>query len=317
MNATLTFVRKRPYAPALVLLVTLLLINLLVSPQFLSPQYFATTLGLLAPILLVALASTPSILSGGIDISLGPLMTFINCLFVSVLVPMGLGSPGASIPIVILIGAAAGALNGFLVAVIRLQPVVATMGTLFLFMGAALIVSPTPSTVTGSWTRILATNIGGFPGALLLIVPVFLLWWLLHRTAFVRNLLAVGDDDVSAFGAGIDVKSVRVIAYSLGGVIAALGGLALTGVTQSSEPSLATVYALIGIAAVVIGGTDLGGGKGGLLGSAIAAGAVYLLQQLLTALGVQATVIRLGYGLLLVLGVVLSAVLINNKRKSS
>lgn len=316
MSSTLTFVHKRPYAPALVLLVLLLTINLVVSPQFLSPDYFASTLGLLAPILLVALASTPSILSGGIDISLGPLMTFINCLFVSVLVPLGLGSPAASIPIVLLLGAAAGALNGFLVAIVRLQPVVATMGTLFLFMGGALVVSPTPSTVTGSWTRTLATEIGWFPGALLLIVPVFLLWWLLRRTAFVRNLLAVGDDDVSAFGAGIDVKSVRIIAYSMGGVIAALGGLALTGVTQSSEPSLATVYALIGIAAVVIGGTDIGGGKGGLMGSAIAAGAVYLLQQLLTALGVEATVIRLAYGLLLVLGVVLSAILINHRRTS-
>lgn len=316
MSTTLSFIRKRPYAPALALVVLLLIVNLSISPQFLSPAYFSGTLGLLAPILLVALASTPSILSGGIDISLGPLMTFINCIFVSVMVPAGLGAPGVSIPIVLAIGAAAGALNGVLVAIVRLQPVVATMGTLFIFVGGALVVSPSPATVTGSWTRVLATELGWFPGALLLILPVVLLWWFLRKTAFVRNLLAVGDDDVSAFGAGIDVKSVRILAYALGGLIAGLGGLALTGLTQSSEPSLATVYALIGIAAVVLGGTDLGGGRGGLLGSGIAAVAVYLLQQLLTALGVQATLIRFGYGLLLVLGVILSAVLINQRRSS-
>lgn len=316
MTSTLVFIQKRPYTPAFALLAIFLILNLFISPSFLQPAYLPGTLGLLAPILLVALASTPAILSGGIDISLGPLMTFINCLFVTVLVPAGLGAPAISIPIVLVLGAIAGALNGVLVAVVRLQPVVATMGTLFLFMGGAYIVSPRPETLTGNWTRGLATQIGWLPGALFLIIPVLLAWWSLRRTAFVRNLLAVGDDDASAFGAGIDVTWVRVLAYTFGGIIAALGGLALTGVTQSSEASLSTVYALIGIAAVVLGGTDMGGGRGGLFGSAVGAIAIYLLQQLLTALGVQANLIRFSYGLLLVIGVVLSAILINRRRSS-
>lgn len=318
MSAFLDFVRRRPYSPALALVIVLLALNLIAAPQFLAPGNLPTTLALFAPIVLVALASTPSVLSGGIDISLGPLMTFVNCVFVAVLVPAGLGTVGLSLPIVIAIGAAAGTLNGVLVTIVRLQPVVATMGTLFIFVGGSLIVAPSPASVSGSWTRALATTLGGwFPGALVLIIAVLLLWWALRRTAYVRNLLAVGDDDVSAFGAGINVRLVRIVAYTLGGVIAALGGLALTALTQSAEPSLATVYALIGIAAVVLGGTQLGGGRGGLLGSVVGAAAIYLLQQLLTAWGVQSNLIRLTYGVVLVLGVVLSATLLNARRRTT
>lgn len=317
MNQTLTFLRRRPYSLALALVVILLVLNVLAAPQFGHPENWALTLGTFAPFALVGLASTPSVLSGGIDISVGPLMTFINCLFVAVLVPAGLGSIGVSVPIVLAIGAAAGAINGILITVLRLHPVVVTLGTLFLLIGGSLLVAPSPASITGSWTRVLATSAGWFPGALFLLIPVALVWWALRRTAFTRNLLAVGDDDVSAFGAGIKVTHVRILAYSLGGLIAAGGGLALTGLIQSSEPSLATTYALIGLAAVVLGGTPLGGGRGSMIGSLLGAFAIFLLQQLLNAVGVQSHLIQLMYGLILIIGVLLGATLLSEKRRTA
>lgn len=315
MRRTLAALARRPYALALALVVLLLVLNVLAAPSIANPTRWAATLGTLAPFVLVGMASTPSVLSGGIDVSVGPLMTFVNCLFVAVLVPAGLGTIAASLPLVLLVGLLVGAVNGVLVAVVRLNPVVATTGTLFVMVGGALIIAPNSATVTGSWSRVLATQIAWLPGALLVLVPAALVWWALTRTAYVRNLRAVGDDDVSAFGAGIAVVPVRILAYALGGLFAAGGGLALTGLIQSSEPSLSTTYALIGLAAVVLGGTPLGGGRGGMVGTVLGAVAIYLLQELLTALGIQSNLIQLMYGLVLLIGVVLGATLLSSKGK--
>ena len=115
----------------------LLFLNLYAAPSFGSPTRLAATLGTLAPFVLVGMASTPSVLSGGIDVSVVSLMTFVNCFFVAVLVPAGLGNVALSLPIVLLLGLAAGTLNGVLIAIVRLHPVVATTGTLFLFSWAA------------------------------------------------------------------------------------------------------------------------------------------------------------------------------------
>jgi len=313
MTRAFALFARRPFILALVLCIVLLVLNLFAAPSFGSPTRLAATLGTLAPFVLVGMASTPSVLSGGIDVSVGPLMTFVNCFFVAVLVPAGLGNVALSLPIVLLLGLAAGTLNGVLIAIVRLHPVVATTGTLFLFVGGALMIAPSSVGLIGSWTRVLATSVGWLPGSLLILVPVALTWWLLRRTAYVRNLMAVGDDELSAFGAGVHVVPVRIIAYAIGGMLAAVGGLALTGLIQSSEASLSTTYALIGLAAVVLGGTPLGGGRGGMIGSVLGAIAIYLLQELLTALGVQSNLIQLMYGVVLLIGVVLGATLLSSK----
>jgi ribose transport system permease protein len=317
MRPGLAALRRRPFALALALVVILLVLNVIAAPQIANPGRWPALLATLAPFILVGLASTPSVLSGGIDVSIGPLVTFINCLFVAVLVPAGLGTIGASVPIVLLVGLAAGLANGLLVAVVRLHPVVATTGTLFIFVGGALVIAPRPAAIQDSWTAALAGTVGGFPGALLLLIPVAVLWLVLRRTAYVRNLLAVGDDELSAFGSGVPVVWVRVIAYALGGLIASLAGLALTALVQSSEPSLSTVYALIGLAAVVLGGTPLGGGRGGMVGTALGATAIFLLQELLTAWGVQSNLIQLMYGVVLLLGVIVGATVLSQNRRTA
>lgn len=136
------------------------------------------------------------------------------------------------------------------------------------------------------------------------------MWLLLQRTAYPANLLAVGDDDASAFGAGVNVTAVRLVAYALGCLFAGIGGIALSSLIRSSESSLATTYALIGLAAVVLGGTPLGGGRGGLIGTFFGAFAIYLLQQFLTAAGVQSNLVQFAYGLVLVVGVLIGATLL-------
>lgn len=310
MNRALGLLRRHPFAFALLLAVVLLVLNLLVSPSFLSVERLPGTLATLAPFVLVGFASTPAILSGGIDISVGPLATFINCLFVAVLMPIGLGDWPLAIPILLLVAAAVGATNGVLVAVVRLHPVVATTGMLFVLVGLSLTFAPNPIAAPANWSEPLAGAIGVLPGAVVTMGVAALAWGLLKRTAFVPNLLATGESDVSAFGSGVNVTAIRVLAYTLGGLFAGIAGIALSALLQSSQSSLASTYALLGLAAAVLGGTSLGGGRGGLLGTFFGAVSIYLLQQLLTASGVAPSLIQFAYGLVLVVGVVLGATLL-------
>jgi ribose transport system permease protein len=149
--------------------------------------------------------------------------------------------------------------------------------------------------------------VGPIPGGLLTIgVPVVLLF-ALGKTAYVRNLLAVGANDAAAYSAGVNVMVVRLAAYALGGVIAAVGGIALTGLIQSADATLGTQYTLVAIAAVALGGTSLAGGRGGVVGSMFGAATIYLIENLLTSLNIQSLWLPVVYGALLIASVILGS----------
>ncbi|MGN6220224.1 MAG: ABC transporter permease [Microbacterium sp.] len=311
MSRVQGILQRRSWAFAFVLALILLVVNLIVSPSFLAPERLPATLATLAPFVLVGFASTPAILSGGIDISVGPLATLINCLFIAVLIPAGWGEWYVAVPILLLTSAAVGTVTGILVAVVRLHPVVASIGVFFVLVGIAVTISKQPVPAPPNWSEALAGSFGWFPAAAITMGGVALVWFVLRRTAFVSNLLATGESDISAYGSGVNVTLVRVLSYTLGGVFAGVGGIALSALLQSSQSSLATTYALLGIAAAVLGGANLGGGRGGLLGTFLGAVVIYLVQQLLTAAGVQPSLVQVTYGLVLVLGVLLGATLLN------
>jgi ribose transport system permease protein len=301
---------RQPWRFAGALVVALLVANVGLQGSVLDPDYWPAMLGTLAPFVLVAFASTFPVLSGGggIDISVGPLASLVNCLLVATLFAHGLDSPFVAIPILLVVGATAGCVNGLLVVVGRLQPVIATLATFFVLSGLALRISPAPVTVGDNWTTGLAGTIGPVPGGLLTMGAAALIWVALGRTEFVRNLYAVGGDDVAAFSAGVNVAAVRIGAYVLSGVFATIAGIALTAVIQTSQASLAATYSLIALAAVSLGGTSLAGGRGGLTGSLLGATAIFLLQETLAAAGVPTSYVQLVYGILLIAGVVLSGI---------
>jgi len=219
-----------------------------------------------------------------------------------------------SLPLLLLIGAGVGLVNGLLVVVGRLQPVIATLATFFVLSGLALRLSPTPVGLeSGNWTQDLAGEIWVIPGGLVTIGVVAVAWFCLRRTRVISTLYAVGGDDVAAFSAGVNVARIRIGAYIASAVIATVAGIALTGVVQTSQPALATTYSLVALAAVSLGGTSLLGGRGGLLGSFFGATAIYLLQDLLAATAVPTSFVQLAYGLLLIAGVVLSGLTTRTK----
>lgn len=308
--ALLRAVRQHSFAMALVLAVILLIVNLLTE----SGGFGLTAqLANLAPVAVAAMASTPSIVSGGggFDLTISPVMTFIGAAAGLWLIPNGLGG-WELVPLLLLIGAAVGAINGLIIMILRVPPVVATLSMYFVFLGVDLQMAPTPLILSSnSWFTHLSGSVGPIPGAVFTIGGPLLIWWLLGLTPYRRTLFAVGSNGPAAFSAGVNVALVRVTAFSLGGLFAAFGGLALMSLVLTVNAGSAANYTLLAIASVALGGTSLAGGRGGLIGAVLGAACIYLLGNLLIILQIDPSWLQVLYGVMLVVAVVLSGGLAN------
>lgn len=288
-----------------VLLVLLLAVNIAINPARFAPGAWGTLIGLAAPLIGAALASTPAILGGrgGIDISVGPLMGFINALVVLVLIQqLGIETPWIIVPAAVLAGALVGAANGLLATVLRIQPIVATLGTYLILIGITLTILPAPTGTVPAWLR----SLGG-PLSILPLAAVFIAWIVIRRLPYYDHLMAVGSDDRAAYTAGIPVTLVRFLSYVITGAFAGVAALMMTALIGSADPSIGPAYTLIAISAVALGGVSLAGGRGGLFGAAIGAIDIFLLQSALTYFNLSTFVLQIAYGAVLVLAIVLTA----------
>jgi ribose transport system permease protein len=261
------------------------------------------------PLVIGAIAVTPAILSGGggMDLSVGPLMGLVSVLVVTVLMPAGLGDWWIAAPLLLLFGLAVGAINGWLVAVVRLQPIVATLGVYLVLTGIALWLLPTPRGPVPAWFGLLSRPVLGIPGPLAFLAGPVLVWLLLGRTPFLKTLLAVGGDDRVAYSAGIDGTRVRVLAYAIGGLFSSFAGLALTSLIQSADANVGPPYTLQVITAAALGGISLAGGRGRMWGSVFGALSLFLIQNLLTNYGVSVFWQQVVFGATLIAALVLNA----------
>jgi ribose transport system permease protein len=303
--------RRSPLFVVVVLLIVLAGVNLALTPNMLGSDRIAGIANLLVPSVLAAMASVPSILSGGggLDLSVGPLLGFVNVFLVGVLLSSGLGAGIVAVPICLAIGAGFGAINGLLIAYLRLQPIVVTLGMYLALAGLSLIVLPAPVGGAPVWTAPLAGSLlGGYlPLSLSLIVVALIIWWAAKRFGLVRLIAAVGSDDRAAFVSGVNVPLVKFAAYVLGGLFAGLAGIGLTILINSGDPSVGTQYTLMAIVAVALGGNSLTGGRGGMRGPILGAAALYLIQSVLSAANVSSLWIQVVYGGVLLVAVSLNA----------
>jgi ribose transport system permease protein len=294
------------HSPVLVvagLVIVLLGINLALTPNMLGGHQLPDTVNLLVPSVLAAMASVPSVMSGrgGIDLSVGPLLGFVNVVVVAVLLPHGLGGVWAALPIAIGIGAGVGLVNGAVVAYGRLQPVVVTLGSYLVLGGASLVVMPQPGGAEPGWIGYLSGAwLGGYlPRSVLLVLAGLLIWALLRWRGAIALILATGSEDRAAHTSGVRVGRVRCLAYAVGGVFAGLAGLGLGVLIQSGDPSVGTQYTLAAVAAVALGGNVLGGGRGTLAGPILGAVSLFLIQTLLSGAHVSSLWIQVVYGAVL------------------
>jgi ribose transport system permease protein len=220
---------------------------------------------------LVAMAQTFAVITAGIDLSVGSVFVLANCL-ASWIVVGSAGTAALGVLGVLLAGLACGALNGLIVIVGRLQPIVTTIATGAIFYGIALVLRPSPGgDVYGPLADALTGQLFGVLPASLVALAAFVLvvWIPFVRSPIGRAAYAVGSSEQAAYMSGAPVARAKFFAYVLAGLAAAVGGLFLTFVTYSGEASAATggSYTLYSIAAVVLGGVSLYGGSGSAVGA--------------------------------------------------
>jgi len=296
--------------------VALYIANVGFQPSFASPGNWASILAVTAPFLLIGMAEAFPVLAGngGLDLSLGPLMGFVTVVIAIELVPAGVSAPEVLIPIVLAIGFGAGMVNGFLVAFVRLPAIIATLGAYLFYTGFGLYLLPSPSGNVPGWLMHLSTSYGPIPAMLVPLAAVAVFWLLLTRTAYRRNLFAVGGDDRAAYTAGVPVALIRCSAYAFGGMLAAVAGLALAATLGGGDSTVGPPYTITSIAAVALGGISLSGGRGGLLGGAAGGAIIFLIQNLLTVANVSVFELDIANGIMLILALALNSFVLARRR---
>jgi ribose transport system permease protein len=220
---------------------------------------------------IVAMAQTIPVLTAGIDLSVGMVFVLANCVASHLVVGTPLQA-AFGVVAVLAIGALCGWINGAIIVYGRLQPIITTLATGTVYYGVALGLRPVPGgdVHAGLADALTGALPGGVPAMLVVLVAVVLLVWVPYRrSAIGRAALAIGSSEAAAYMSGVDIGRTKIVAYTLAGLLAAIGGLLLTFVTYSGEASstIGGVYTLNSIAAVVIGGTSLAGGAGSAIGS--------------------------------------------------
>ena len=293
-----TWLAQNPLIALVLVFLALFLVTGAVQPNFLSINGVRNTLLQAAPLGILAAAQTVLMLTGGIDLS----VTMIATGAAYVAANQSPNGAGAAILAGVLVGLLIGSINGVGVAIFRVNPLIMTLAMSGILLG--LFTAWTQTVLAGS-TQVapFIKLLGG--GAWLGSVPYsVLVWggvalaviWLLRRTGWGRLIYAIGDNETAVRLAGVRVWQVRLSAYMLSGVLAAIAGILLGGRTGAVDLQLAGAFLLPSVAAAVIGGTSIFGGVGGYTGTILGALILSVLNSLLTFLNVGQAIQQMVYG---------------------
>ncbi len=259
---------------------------------------------------LIAAAQTLPVLTGGIDLSVGAIVVLANCV-ASTLVNGGPWQIAGGMAVTLASGLLAGTVNALAVVLGRLQPIIVTLATSTIFYGVSLLLRPGPGgNVDDDVASALTGAVLDVPVSLLLLAVVVLALWLPFRRSLTgRGIYAVGSAEASAYMSGVGVVRAKIAAYAGSGLLAGVAGLLLTLVAESGQASAiqAGDFTLNSIAAVVIGGTSLFGGVGGVVGSILGAFILRTIGDLLFVLDASPLWQPLFQGLILLAAVSLGA----------
>jgi len=259
------------------------------------------------PLAVVAIGQSIVVLTRGIDLSVGGVIDLTNALAAIWLTGGVLHMIGVSIAIV-LIGAAAGLLNGLLVGLGRLQPIVVTLATLSIFQGLAIRVLPQPGgAVPPGYTDLLVNP--NQPTALIFLLIAILGWMALRRSHLGVGIFAIGNDESSAVALGVNAMRTKIAAYMIGGALYAVAGLFLAANATAGDATTGDGYTLTSIVAVVLGGVNLFGGRGSAVGAICGAFITTMIVNILFFAHINPLYQSFYEGLFLVIAVVFGALI--------
>lgn len=298
--------------PLLALLVLVITVSVM-NPNFLSPSNLLNLLRQVSANGFIAFGMTFVILTGGIDLSVGSTLALSSAFSASLIANQV--NPAIAVFVGLLSGSLLGAINGVLISKGKMAPFIATLATMTIYRGSTLVFT-NGNPITGLGNSFFFSFIGrgylfGIPFPVVLMFLVFvLLYILLHKTAFGRKTYAIGGNEKAAFIAGVKIDRIKVLIYALSGLMASISGMIITSRLNSAQPNAGQAYEMDAIAAVVLGGTSLSGGRGRILGTLIGALIIGTLNNGLNLLGVSSFYQQIVKGIVIVI-----AVLLDRKRK--
>jgi ribose transport system permease protein len=295
---------------------------LLVFTRIIQPTYGVTGVQGLAisvlPLALAAAAQAVVVISGGIDLSIGSMMALTSVVAAVTMEDQPAEVGIAVVVAVLLLGLVLGAVNGGLVVATRVPDIVVTLALSFVWAGFALIVLRTPGGGSVDWLRdlVLGSVVSEWipRAAVVLAVVVAVIWIPIQRSRLGLSIYAVGSSQLAAFRSGVSVGRTKLLAYTIAGLFSALAGLMLTASTGIGTP-VPGPYTLLSVAAVVLGGVSLAGGRGGLFGPLVAVVVLSLLRTDMTFLRLNTNLATVAQGVILV-GVVMVGTLISLRRQA-
>ncbi|TMR52288.1 ribose ABC transporter permease [Streptococcus pseudopneumoniae] len=289
MKNTMKYMSELTTVIALIILMAVITI---INSNFLTANNLLNLLLQVTSNALIAFGMTFVILTGGIDLSVGSILALSSALTAGLL---GSGMPVTlAILSSLILGCILGMMNGLLISYGKLAPFIVTLATMTIFRGATLVYTNGNPITKGLSDTFLFQFLGqgyivGIPFPVIIMFIVFIvLYVLLHKTAFGKSVYAIGGNEKAAYISGVKLNKVKIIIYSISGMMASISGLIITSRLSSAQPTAGASYEMDAIAAVVLGGTSLSGGKGRILGTLIGALIIGVLNNGLNIIGVSA-----------------------------
>ncbi len=297
---------------------------LLILTKMIQPDFGLSGLDSLGraalPFAFATAAMTVVVLAGGIDLSVASMMAVASVTGARLMDGATETEAVWIVGFVLVVGLCMGAINGALIVFTRVPDIVVTLSMLFVWEGTALLILQGPEGGCAVWLTNLI--LGGLtlpllpegltnwlPKSVVLVIVVLgVIWVPIHRSKLGLSIYAVGSDPLAAYRSGVSLGQTRIIAYALAGLLAALGGLSLTMSTGIGEP-IPGPYLMASVAAVVLGGVALTGGKGGLMGPILAVFVLRLVRMDLTLLSVDPNVTTIIEGTIMVVVVMFGGLL--------
>jgi ribose transport system permease protein len=276
---------RYPYLLTLAIFIFALLVNLYFQKSILQIDTINNNLRVFLPLVVLAAGQSIVILTGGIDISVGSIVSIVSALLAT---RVGLeGTADQTLlwfGIALLVGIFAGCINGFFISYLRLQPIITTYATSFLYGGLALFILPQPGGgIPAEVAEVYRTgNPLGLHWAFYVIPAFVLLWVLIRQTRYGRYLFAVGGKAQAAYETAVPVNQVIFSTYVISGFMAALSGICIILLTGSGNPQIGEPMTLQAITAVVIGGTAMSGGVGGVAGPIMGAITLGVIKNIIS-----------------------------------
>ena len=303
------FLRQSGMVAFLVFL-TVVLVLVAVSPNRLNYFDLSTISASATTLALAGIGETIVVLGGGLDLSPGAVISLVNVILVTQLgastLSVGLYTVVAA-GIAIGIGAAIGAINGLLVSYLRLPSIIVTLATMFVVQGASLLILKYPGgTVSSDFANLLVGDVvpDVFPVPILIIGLGVLVWLYLRRLRFGIGLYAIGSDAVAAQASRVDVRFTRFLSFTIAGAFFGWAGLFITANAGSGDPLIGAAFLLKVFTAVVLGGTLIGGGRGGSVGTVFGALTLTIVVDIFLVMGVRTYYVPIVEGAILLLAVI-------------